>query len=434
MFIPRIISAIFGTASIYIIYKTSLQIFPKRKMIALITVIILTFSITHLQISDSAKPWMPSLFFYSLSIYFCLKYYFSSNNKYWLLSTFCLSVALGFHFAVFFGWFFLGIIILIKKFIDRKPVPAKNWIILLLPLAAFIFFYSTIKYSYHEELFSTLTRNFHQGILNSFIYYLQELFLSEPLSFVFVFGCFIWIASLLKIAKAMFIYNIFYFLIITVTWQKSNRYLLPIIIYLPIFFGYFINQILTTIKNKFSLIIVPLIILSIIPGIYWLYVYLQPPTFIEAMNWSNKEIAPEIPIASNSIRFSAFVPSLTTITAMQQTQPNAYKQLQLLLPADGYPDNVRNIYYLEKIIDVRNKSEIIKFTRNNHIAYIYDYYWNPDESLLKFAPQTFILTKRFSPTPDENLAVTNLLHGSGNILKLVQINKFGPYIDVLKIR
>src|SRR3990167_6793210 len=72
LFIPRLISAFFGTLTILVIYKMTFALFKNRKT-AIIAAFLTAVSFNLVHISHFGRPWSTSMFFFLLAVYFVLK-------------------------------------------------------------------------------------------------------------------------------------------------------------------------------------------------------------------------------------------------------------------------------------------------------------------------------------------------------------------------
>ena len=89
--------------------------------------------------------------------------------------------------------------------------------------------------------------------------------------------------------------------------------------------------------------------------------------------------------------------------------------------------------FFNKTVDVNNFEQINEFLLTNQVLYVFQYYWFPQQRWENQYPNIFTLVKRFSSGFNDNTAIANLLHVTGNYKKLLNIYRFGPYIDVLRI-
>ncbi len=441
LFIPRLISAVFGTASLVFVYQTAKIIFPRRKEIAFWALLIIGFSITHLQISSLGKPNMPALFFYCVGLYYLVKStlqlkYLTKNQ---LLSLIFFSIGGGFHFSSIFG---VVLFFLVCGFFYRKTpfLHVTNFKLLsfvLIPIGFLIGYALLSSGSYpvsFTSMFSIFLLNLNSGFDKSFIYYVKEFAFTEPILFIMLGLSVIYYRLWPKIFKPLALFTLFFSIYIIVTFFQSIRYLLPALVIWSFFAAFALDHLLMRINYVKQIIKLCLIIILVFPSCLWLNRYLTQPTFIQAKSWVEQNIPPQTQIASTSVRFSAFIPDKNSVIWMRQIKPNIYSLANSVLKEKSYPENVRAIIYLDQIINMDNKPMVMSFLNQYKIIYLLQYYWDPQERLVSEFPHQFQLVKRFSPLYDnQDREVTNVLHGSGNIYELSHVKQFGPYIDILQL-
>src|SRR3989344_7861779 len=89
LFVPRLISAFFGTLTILVIYKITLLLF-KNSQTAIISAFLTAVSFNLVHISHFGRPWAAALFFFTLAVYLTIK------SK-WFLSPIAVGISYGFH-------------------------------------------------------------------------------------------------------------------------------------------------------------------------------------------------------------------------------------------------------------------------------------------------------------------------------------------------
>lgn len=454
LFIPRLISGIFGTLTIPLTYLTAKELFPKNKRIHLWSTLLFAFSLNHIQLSHLGKPWTPSLFFYMLSILFLVKSVIRKRKTsfYIILASFFIILSFGFLQIAFYALMLFIITRLLHQKGDSLSSQENKWSLLGIvivsltslilvnltkykPTIDFLFYINPAK---HSSIFSLLTSIIKN---NNFIFFVKQLLTTESVLFLFAIPAFFLRKAWKKPLLGITIYIIIYFSIATFLFWKASRYLLPITITLPFYaamnIDYFEKQIKSPALKLFYTLI--LLFFIIFLPLLWNWRFMQKPTFIQAKEWIDKEIPPDIPIASNSIRYSAFVPDLKTIEILQQQNPQAYVKLKKYLKPEFYPENVRNIFYMEKFIG-RDLSKVNNFIDNYSIQYVINYYWNPEENLLnKLHNDRLFLLKRFSPVNKRGLLnkISNLYSTMADpdaFTLLLNIERPGPYVEILKIK
>lgn len=453
LFIPRIISGIFGTLTIPIVYFTVKELFPRNKRIHWWSTLLFTFSLNHIQISHLGKPWAPALFFYMLSILYLIKSITRKRKAslYIIFSTLFIAISFGFLQIAFYALMLFTIMRLLylgKKTLFSKEnewslvgiiiVSITSFILVNLikfrPTINFLFYFDPNKYSSYLDLFISIINN------NNFIFFIQQLLTTESVLFLFAIPAFFMLKAWKKPLLGITIYTIIYFLITSLLFWKASRYLLPIIIILPFYAGMTISYLEKKIGSpliKLTFTLILLSALSFIP-LLWNVRFIQKPTFIQSKEWIDKEIDPKIPIASTSIRLTSFVPSLEAIMIIQQKNPDAYQRLKRYLKPDFYPENTRNILYLEKIVD-GDIQKINQFIDLYKIQYIINYYWNPERSLLNKLHNKLVLVERFSPVNKEGSIekISNLystMANPGAFTLLLNIERAGTYVEILQVK
>ncbi len=440
LFIPRLISALFGTASLLIVYKLTRLILPKRPNVAFWATFIVAFSTTHVQLSHIGKPWMPSQFFYLLGIYWCYKSLdkVQQQIKFIFFSALSFVLAIGFHFSAIYGLLLLLLLFLQSK---RKILPYNQSLLTLtvligIPLVSLSLYKMLMTYTYQlSEFQNILTANINQGLLSGLGFYTKEFILTEPMLFILLLISIFMVKHWPKLLLPIMSYSTIYFLIMAITFYQSLRYLLPIIPLLSIPAAFVLNHILVSVKNKYVLTISTglIILLLIFPSLLWLSRYNNTPTFIEMQTWLNRHIDPNLQIALTSIRFSPFVPDREAMKVMQVFKPSAWGQLAKVLTPKDYPETVRNVVYLEITKQGDDPDKTFAYAQNQKIKYIIQLFWTSEKRLVTHAPPHWRLIKHITPRHTTSLEpLTNLIHGSANVYELLHVNRFGPYIDVLE--
>lgn len=443
LFIPRVISALFGTASLIVVYRIGKLIFPKQKKIALWALIFSAFSITHLQISSLGKPNMPALFFLFIGIYYlCKDIQLKSNSrKQKVLSLVFFSLGGGFHFSSFFG----VILYLLAYFIFYRKSPLLHrqnlisFTLLIIPLGFLVLlrFLSTGNYQpTFVETLNVLQYNLKWGLQNIAFLYLKELILTEPVLTLFLGLSVFRFRSWPKIFSALFLFSIIFIIYIIASFYHSLRFVLPAVLIWSLIAASTLEYIIVRLPVGKNFLRATIFLLLLFPAILWTYRLITQPTFIKAKTWIEQNISPYTLIASTDIRFLAFTPDKTTMSIIRSYDYNLYTQAYTYLPDRDKIENTRAIIYLDQIINTKDLSEITNFVSKHNIKYLIQPYWDPNQRLVKVDSQLFNLVQRFSPLQEQaqEKIVKNVLHGSGDIIELILIRRFGPYVDILKIK
>ena len=96
LFIPRVISAMFGVLTILIIYKLSLLLFEDQRA-ALWSAFFTAVSFNLVHISHQARTWSPAIFFVLLTAFLAIKTLYTGKGSLIIFSYISAAISFGFH-------------------------------------------------------------------------------------------------------------------------------------------------------------------------------------------------------------------------------------------------------------------------------------------------------------------------------------------------
>lgn len=468
LFIPRLISGLFGTLTILVIYKMTFLLFHFRgekslhlggisdgKNVALVAAFLGAVSFNLVHISHFGRPWSAALFFFVLAVYLILK----RKPTFSYLS---VGLAYGFHQV---GIFIIPLVLLIfKRFLAIKNLLG----VMIMAILIVIFSSLTLKVGIINSIekgqsflkSSTLITDLLSGnykfpesisrtlIGNLSIYFIINFLITDGVILIFgIWGIFK-VLGQDRSKKILIAYLLFYFLFASFFFHPLLRYLLPIILLLIPFAAYVIYNALFKNGSKYIksikwVLIAVVLTLATINSLWWNYLYLKTPTFIQTRNWINNNISSETPIAYTGGRFQTFTPNLKAIKQIQTVSPNSYDRLESLLTRNN-AENVRNIIYLGKFPG-RSKIEQLENAAVNYpVKYVVDYYLDEKERLLNLKPQDFEILIQFKPTRSDKLVGVPepLFDPSWNFptndprpkVSMYSLARIGPYFDILRVK
>lgn len=442
LFIPRLISAFFGTLTILVIYKLTLLLFG-RKETAILGAFLTAVSFNLVHISHFGKPWSAALFFITLAIYLAIKKR--------ILSSFAVAgTAYGFH----------QVGLLILPLLWTLPYLRKNLLpqtkgLFVFGFLFFIFNKLTLKSGIVDAISrgqSFLNPNTVVGEIisgkfswqsivdtldNNLLGYFAVNF-SVVDGVILIFGLWgIW--KSMQEGQAVKILILFlggYFIFASLFFHPLLRYLLPIIIIFIPFAALGLSRI------KLPKVAVGIVLLAAgINSLWWNWLYLKTPTFIQGHQWINENIAEQVPVAYVGGRFQTFVPSSEAIRYMQTVSPNSYRRLESAIE-DSSLDNVRNIIYVSKFPGRDKLERLRNATASYPVEYVVDYYLDPTERVYLTAPVDFEIIAKFYPVERE-FKIPELLfdttsrfpkgYHNANISKF-SLERMGPYFEILKVK
>lgn len=437
LFVPRLISALCGVASIIIAYRFTQALYPQKKRLAFFTLIMLTFSITHLQLSTIGKPIMPAVFLSWLFIYYLYK---STSAVYptrlLLQAMLALTGAIGFYFGMlFYLLLYIQVVIVTTRF--KQKLRALS--LILIPLAAFLISLHLKVGTYiphHLEAWQKFQANIAAGLAQTVITYLTQMILTEPILILGFFGGLIFYKQLHPFLRQLVLFSLFYLLIFILMYWYSMRYILPIFLPMILVMMHVFFQIFrTTIRKHWQWVIgVIVVLLAVLPGLTWYTRYRETPTFIDTRQWINKHISPQTRIGYLGARFSGFTPAPASIELIQAKTPHAYERAKKLLPTDSYPENVREVVYLENVVDIHNKELLLEYMHSHDVHYLIYYYWDPGLHHTGKDWIEFPMVYKSSPyRVDKGEVSSDFVHWSGSIRDMIGVYRFGPYFEILEI-
>lgn len=455
LFIPRIISAGFGTLLVMIVYKTSLLLFNDKKT-AIIATFLASFSFNLVHISISGRPWAAALFFMTLSVYFALK---DKGGR----ALFACAIGFGFHQVSI-----LALPLILFKNLLPSTEKSSNFLaqnkrriwyfvkLLGFAIAILILNSLTLKsgfidaisqnqsFLYSDRLITDLlvgNKNLIESTLrtiylNLSVFYIKNFAVTDIV--ILVFGIIGMQRAFRKkpLSRILILYILSYFIFASLFFHPLIRYLLPIMILIIFFAAYS----LSFVSSKVILIVI--IMASGINSFWFAYLYLKEPTFVSVHKWVSQNIQSSVPISYTGGRFYYFVPDYNSLTYMQKYSKNSGVRLGTIRSYSG--ENVRNVIFLIKIPG-KSKLEQLKRVNREYGAYIVvDYYLDPKNSIFSQSPETFTLVKRFSPARSEKIVgIAEMLFDSSSNFdtftarkngSMYELTRAGPYFDVLKIK
>lgn len=442
LFIPRLISALFGVLTVLVIYKITLELFRGRQ-IAIISAFLTAVSFNLVHISNSGRPWSAMLFFISLAVYFALR------NREGLSLLIC-AVGFGFHqgaILILPLLFFLN-----KKWNFSYFLKTVLFLITVLILNSLVItqgFLESIKNNQslllsNRFLADLLVGNkdlFNSAIVtiksNLSIYYLNNFFITDAVVTFFGISGLILTYNKSSRLKLFVLFTFFYFVFASLFFHPLIRYLLPLFILLIPFSSFAMSRLV-----KSHLLLILLLIFASINSVWFVSIYIKKPTFILAQEWVKNNLSNFIPMAYTGGRFYYFAPSESAADYMKNYSNDSFERLKNIGQFNS--ENKWNIIFLDKIPGATKLERLKKTYKEYGAAYVIDYYLDPLDSLYFNNPNDFTLLKRFDPTKDKVLTgiAEPLFDSSSNFdsfearknSSMYDLNEIGPYFDVLKIK
>lgn len=445
LFIPRLISAFFGTLLILVVYKLTKELF-KNKQVALISVFFCAVSFNLVHISHFGRPWSAALFFLLLAVYLAVK-----NRT--LLAYLAVALSFGFHQVGILG---LPLVVWIctKRF---KPRAILGFVAMLALM--FTFNNLTLKtgladaisrdqsflkagkfaadlISGKPDLVSSFMRSIRENLSS---YFIVNLLVTDGVILISGLAGLFASYRIKGALRKIIIYSGFYFIAASLFFHPLLRYLLPIFILLIPLGAYGIYRIV----GKRKILISGLIAIAAVNSLWWNMLYLKTPTFIQAREWIEKNVPTKQAVGYVGGRLQTFAPDRDSILVVQTANSNYNKTLLPFLSDKSQP-NVRKIIYVSNFSGKNIGDQVRTAYALYPFEYVIDYYLDPRDRLFNLDPAHFQRIKLFNPKRGGDIvgiaeplfdATWNFpTNDSRKKVSMYSLNNAGPYVEILKVK
>lgn len=466
LFIPRMISAMFGTLSIIVAYHLARELFGKRE-IALFSSLMFAVSFNMVHISHLARPWSGAIFFAMLSTLLALKAvkHVKKYKMFMAYSAICAVVAFGFHqfgglviilvgLISFSSKILLGVYtersecdqndsrrILLREYIKRTWQAIFIFVILVMLLnflslgERILTILNPLEKSDTVELVSVPADP--DVVMTNSLKFLKNLFLSDPIIILLASPIFLIKTKMANLGnfKLFILINLIGAMLIFP--PKLLRYFLIAFALIPLMAGFSLYKLRLARVGTFFLIVV--IAISAFSSIFFTILLLRESTFSQIRNWLDKNISPQTPIITTTYRNLGYVPTAGATLEIRKIKPGYYSRAAKIV-SDNYYDNVRNIIHADQL--AKRTETMASYIRTAlklypQTEYIIDSYLRGSDRLIENSEGLDLeLIAHFSPTGNIIYQdyIPELLFDSAYALPLSKIDRPGPYFDVLKVK
>jgi len=441
--IVRWYSIIFGTASVYLVYKI-FGIFNKEKAAAYLAAIAYASSIVAVFLSHWGKAHSALIFFLLLSLYFTLRFEAEKKTKYLYLSAFFAACSASVHYIGISA----AIFPLFNLIFHYKELNYKIFLkTAALGLAVIIFFYG-VNYNGIRDMIANVNDNYYANTNYSG---LVKVSLSERFAYVFSdswaiepFLTAIFFAAILFAGRTLWrdrykryfllglIFN--YLLMVTVIVGPGNIRWLAVFMVLayPLSLVTIYELLKQKLPTRISYIFCLLLILpSLAYGLKWDLV-ISRYTAVEAAAWLEHNTGRQEWIYS--FYYNLYLP-FTYRAALWNKENNglAYKKFEYIIAnKERFIDQGYNLAYDHD--QLRYQDLAGEETKYAVVA---------ADSLAELGRQAELLAgyhqislaKSFSPFVKETgLSASDISNNPDNMMKIFQYSMAGPYISIYKIK
>lgn len=440
--LARIIGIIFGTATVWLTYKTAKNIF-KKEWVALFSAFFLATSTLHVYLSSVARDWVPAVFLFVLVMWILSIPNISFRKKYlWsaIISglTFGISVISAFSMLFILFWYLFYEKNNFFKVFKNKILYSSLFIFLVLSVISVAVYPFGFHLSAGGGNSLTESKSFI-GYFLSFIQYLKPILVSEPVLVLFsIFGAIFSWKNFRNYFWTSIIFIFSYITIYYIIFHYEHRFTIYLFPILSIFAGYGLYIISKKIPNrniaKIFIIIVLLIPLVTSVRLEWLII--KNDSRIQVREWAelNIKAGSKILVYAEMTRFVSTKEAIGEQRIIDQNSlrkiddaeasfdknPNGYIQFHSL----NLNDVVNDDFY-------KNLKEYAQV--NNYEYFIIDPFYRIDE-IKKKSFTNIIKNSVFIKSFSQSQEIFSMRDGNfGSPFKLFKLKSFGPRIEIYKI-
>lgn len=447
MFIPRVISALFGTLTILATYRLTREIFGKKE-IALLASLFCALSLNLVFISHQARALSPAIFFEIVAIHFSVLAVKrqADFSKYITWAAVFSATSFGFHQ---FGGLSMVLVLLITRntkmpfmrYLKKIILPVTIFSVLIFILNYFSLgsrFFSILNPGSTDSNVGLVRYNFLTNLSITHIFnFLSKLFLSDPV-IVFLFTIFLvakkFRAKFYTPFKMFTIANLFLSLFV---FPPFIRYFLMAFSLFPIFAGKVLYDLIWHKRYKYLMLAMVVIVTSF-NSLYFDSLLLGKDTFSEMREWVRENISPRTPIVATGYRNIGYVPVASASEVVRQKKKGYYLKAAKLID-DKYVPNTRFIIYANEVADAgMTKSQATqKAIALSGAKIIIDSYLAGSDRLAKSREESdFEILAHFSPTGDKIYSdlLPEFYSDPVFLFPFFKIERPGPYYDILLVK
>ncbi len=469
-FLPfvRLITASFGVASVYLVYRISLKLFS-NKTIGLLAAWFLAINFLHVVNSHLGNAWVPQTFFILLVFYWAINF-LEKNKVGWKDSVsggLAVGVAIGINFIGVLSYLWLLAVTFFrersKKFINAF---IKNKLFWLLNLTIILFFIliSLINPSGFRNYFHRVTGGGSestigieailegQGIgtykpftVNTYyisVFYLKTIAGQDPAIFLLAILGGIWIFKRNKKFFLLLIgWPLVYIILLSPLTRPYSRYVLPVIPLMAIAAAFAVNEIFERTKigkNWKAVAILFISLFSILLAALFDLRMMKQDTRILVRNWIIKNVPSGAVIKNTDLGdVVSLVEDKKSIEVIKNKMPDLFsskRKYLLSLPSEDY--SVPN-YFLISYPPMIESSPVPKYV----VLANFDFNKLQEEKSADFLkkysqikvyyPTDAKISKKFPGPRELNIPYNEAVFNPLSLFK--QYDFYGPYVEIYKL-
>ncbi|HEY4504989.1 MAG TPA: glycosyltransferase family 39 protein [Candidatus Paceibacterota bacterium] len=350
--IARIISALLGTATVYLAYLIAKRLFQSER-VALLSALSLALSYIHTLFSHWGRHWGAVTFVFTLALYFLTKNEWGDRKRY-LLTALVLGLGVGVNYQMGVAFLILPIWALIY---DRVSIRNLIWPgALFAGLGAFAYGLYPAGLPVNASDVVNSSKSI-AGFLDGFTFHFTNLLANDPALLIFsIIGFYFCFRYSKKLFYALGSFAFLYIAIFYILLFQVDRYVIMLLPVLALLSGFTTNQLLKLLSGetaKFSkFAIFPLVLIFAYSGVNIArldQLLVRNDTRVQALEWiklnipSGKETREKIIVIGDKMRLPATREAIAELELIDPTALRSVDQAERkLAPPDAY--HALNLY------------------------------------------------------------------------------------------
>ena len=434
--IARFFSVILGTATVWLVYKISKNLFEKEAP-ALLSAGFLSIALLHVSFSHWTRHWIWATFLLTIIIYFLSRQDFSPKKKY-LLASLVAGIGMGINYQVGLSIFFMLFWFFFYDNLSLKKILKERW-----SYGAIVIFLSLFVLTIYIYPATTGARDlFADGkisFLDGCVFYFKNLLKTDPAFLFFtLFGFIVSFIYQKKYFWSAFIFSLFYIALFDLIYLNNGRYILMLYPIFAITAGYGAYKLLklNSFKARFcaTIAVSTAFIFMGANTIKFDYLLIKNDTRKQVLDWAIKNLPEEskIVVAAPLTRFPS------TLEAIKEQESIDVFSLRNIDRAEKNIDQSKrkgkkfhalNLYTVKELWFAENLENYIKKEKYQYFIY------NPFLLEKKNVPLYFysqgITLKTFKGFDNEKLDMVE--DNGGGIKNIYNLKNSGPTIIIKKL-
>ena len=441
--IARLISVFLGTATVWLVYKISKNVF-RLDYAAILSSFFLASSVIHVNLSSVGRDWAPAVFLFTLGAYIITNPEMSFKKRY-LASSVVSGVAFGVSLVGGFLMLFMLFTYLlyeknsILKALKEKILYASLIIFLALAVLSIIIYPFGFHLKGDHSLYGGKTIS---GLVSSPINFYEPAFMAEPILFIFAIAglafCFrekrnfFWASTALIISYAFIFYGIYYYQ------ERFAVYMFPVFSILA-GYGFYraVGRTSAVFRKGLSLIL--LLLIPALTTMQFDRLAVKNDPRVQALHWIEKELdegervityarLTRIPNTKGGVEEQGKIDSRSLRQIDHVEQEAAGKNF----PPEEKHFHALNLYTVNNKSFYDNLPLYVKEMKYNYLLIDPQF---PKDELFEHNPffdvmkDSELITSFGEPGQDNSLAESTF----SNPIQFLKIKSFGPRIEIYKL-